>query len=71
MFSRIAAVLVLTGAIMFSAMGPVQAQSTSNIGGLKPRPDAVPEFDPSVLGSAIVILAGGLFLLNEHRRKTC
>ena len=70
MFSRVAATLVLTGAIVFGGIGVVQAQTTSTIGGLKPRPSAVPEFDPNAIGGAIVMLAGGVFLLNEHRRKT-
>jgi hypothetical protein len=70
MFSRIAGVLVLTGAIMFGAIGLVQAQpTTSTIGGI-PRPNAVPEFDPNALSSAVVMLAGGVLLLNERRRKT-
>jgi len=73
MFSRIAGVVVLTGAIVLGSMGLGRAESpsTTTIGGIKPPPSAVPEFDPDPLGSAIVILAGGLFLLNEHRRKTC
>lgn len=70
MVSRIAGVLVLTGTIMFSTMGLVQAQPTTSVGGI-PKPNAVPEFDTNALGSAIVILAGGLFLLNERHRKNC
>lgn len=28
-----------------------------------------PEIDPSAIGSGIVLLSGGLLLLDEHRRK--
>lgn len=70
MFSRIAGVLVLAGAIMCGGLGVAQALPVSTTSGLPhPSPNAVPEFDPNALGSAIVMLAGGILLLNERRRK--
>lgn len=71
MFLRIGGILVLTGAIMFGVMGVLHAQPTLGTPGGTRSPNAAPELDPNALGSAFAMLAGGVFLLNERRRKTC
>jgi hypothetical protein len=66
MISRILAALVLTSGLMFGAVSVAQAQPTSSV---RIPPRAAPELDPTALGGGIMILAGGLFLLHERRRK--
>jgi hypothetical protein len=68
MISRLLGSLVLTGGIMFGAIGLACAQSSSRPVPVSPR--AVPELDPTALGGGIMILAGGLLVLNERRRKS-
>jgi hypothetical protein len=70
MFSRMAGVFVLAGAIMCGGLGVAWAQPISTTSGLPhPSPNAVPEFDPNALGSAVAMLTGGVFLLAERRRS--
>ncbi|HUN59150.1 MAG TPA: hypothetical protein VMU41_13635 [Candidatus Binataceae bacterium] len=69
MFTRVAKVVVLSGAVIFCTIGVVHAQSSlgPSTGVIKPRATA-PELDPSMLGAGLVMLVGGLLLLGERRR---
>jgi hypothetical protein len=62
MFKRILDSFLLSTALTFGCLGIAHAYSGWD------HPSA-PELDPTVLGSGISILAGGLILFNERRRK--
>ena len=67
MISRFFTASILASSLVLGFSGVSNALSTSTI-----SPSTVkkaPELDPTSLGSAIIILAGGLLVLNERRRK--
>jgi len=64
MISRILRDLMLTIGLVFGLTNVVNAQRTPI-----PVRASVPELDPAVVGGGIVLLAGGLLVLNERRSK--
>jgi hypothetical protein len=68
MLLRILAGLLMIGGLTFGAIGTTHAND-NNYQYPPPRHDSAPELDPGAIGSGIVMLAGGVLLLNERRRK--
>jgi hypothetical protein len=61
---RILAGLLMIGGLTFGAIGTTHAWDHNG-----PPPQSAPELDPGAIGGGIMILAGGLLLLNERRRN--
>jgi hypothetical protein len=68
MIARILSGLVLTTGLMVSVAGIANAQP-STISKIPIPSSRVPELDPTALGGGITMLAGGLLVLGERRRK--
>lgn len=68
MFSRILGVLMLTGGLMFGVTGITHA-GERNEPYCPPGVSSAPELDPTILGSGVAMLLGGVLVLNERRRK--
>jgi hypothetical protein len=62
---RIFGAFLLTVGLTFGAIGVAHANGWGSWG----HDPSAPELDPSILGSGITILAGGLILLNERGRN--
>lgn len=70
MISRLLGSLIAMGGLFFGTIGMAEALPTtiSHISVPIPVSKSAPELDPSALGGGIMILAGGLLLLNERNR---
>jgi hypothetical protein len=68
MLIRVLAGLLMAGGLTFGVIGTTQAQDFSH---RFPTPvhQSAPELDPSTIGSGLMILVGGVLLLNERRRN--
>jgi hypothetical protein len=75
MTSRLFGTIVLALALSFGMMGMANAGTDNGKGnggmnnGNQNGRNQAPELDPTALGSGIMILAGGLLMLNERRSK--
>jgi hypothetical protein len=76
MFARSVGTLLIASALTFGALGMANAGSDHGKGnggqnnGKGNGKNSVPELDPTALGRGIIVLAGGLFLLTEGRRRS-
>ena len=67
--------LLLATIFAFGTIGVAQAGTDNGKGngglnnGNQNGHHSVPELDPSILGSGVVLLAGGVVLLHERRRR--
>jgi hypothetical protein len=64
MLSRFFTILILTIGLTFGAISLAHAHNGNGL-----ADPSAPELDPKVLGSGLAILAGGVILVNERRRK--
>ena len=64
MFLRLLAGLFMIAGLTFGAINTTHAWDHNG-----PPPQSAPELDPGAIGSGIVMLAGGLLLINERRRN--
>jgi hypothetical protein len=70
MIARILSGLVLTTGLVVCVAGLANAQpTTSTTSAFRPTPAKAPELDPTALGGGITMLAGGLLMFGERRRK--
>jgi hypothetical protein len=64
MFKRILGAFILTFGLTLGTLGMAHAYD-----GWRGNDPSAPELDPSIVGSGVAILAGGVILLNERRRN--
>ncbi len=69
MIARILSGLVVTTGLMVCVAGLANAQPTSTTSRLPIPSTRAPELDPTALGGGITMLAGGLLMFGERRRK--
>jgi hypothetical protein len=68
MRSRTFGMVVLTGCLVFSAIGIAHATPVSSTSTI-PKPPSAPELDPNALRSGLTLLGGGVLMLAERRRR--
>jgi len=71
MLIRVLASSLMVGGLTFGVIGTTRAQEAQDFSHHFPTPvhQSAPELDPSTIGSGLMILAGGVLLLNERRRN--
>jgi hypothetical protein len=69
MTSRLFTVSILASSLVLGFIGVANAQSTNSTTISPVAVKRAPELDPTSLGSGIFILAGGLLVLHERRRR--
>jgi hypothetical protein len=67
--TRIATRLSIATVLLTGLVGTVAASGPTITSTVPPSAVHAPELDPGILGAGIMLVGGGLLLLNERKRK--